>query len=247
MREEIIGNARLILGDCRDVLPTLGKVDGVVTSPPYNLGNVKKGSFYEGKSKGETISYNSHDDDMPDDEYLQWQHWLITNCFELLNDGGMIAYNHKPRTISGVYDDRRNLIPLPIRQEIIWDRCCMVNFSGSFFAPQFETVFIVAKDGWRPQKHAVGWGNIWRIPPVPNPLHPAPFPLALASRLVEGCTEPGALVLDPFTGSGTTGIAAVQSGRRFVGCEIDPQYFDIACRRIEDAQRQGDMFIKGSE
>jgi site-specific DNA-methyltransferase (adenine-specific) len=53
-------------------------------------------------------------------------------------------------------------------------------------------------------------------------------------------------VLDPFSGSGTTGIAAVQSGRDFIGIEIDPEYFDIACRRIEEAQRQGDLFIEGT-
>jgi DNA modification methylase len=55
--------------------------------------------------------------------------------------------------------------------------------------------------------------------------------------------EPSSTILDPFMGSGTTGIAAVQMGRKFIGIEREPKYFDIACKRIEDAQRQGDMFI----
>ncbi len=245
MRVETIGRATLYLGDCRDILPIIGSVQAVVTSPPYNLGNVKKGSFYDGKAKGDRIAYNSHNDDMPEKQYIEWQHWLFQTWHSLLSDGGVIAYNHKPRTVNGVYDDRRGLIPLPVRQEIIWDRCRMVNFSGSFFAPQFEVVFLVPKGDWRPQRHAVGWGNIWRIAPEPNPLHPAPFPLQLAAKLVDGCTAAGDTVLDPFAGSGTTGIAAVRAGRDFIGIEIDPAYFDIACRRIEDAQRQGNLFEVG--
>ena len=60
-------------------------------------------------------------------------------------------------------------------------------------------------------------------------------------------TSPGETILDPFMGSGTTGVAAVQMGRKFIGIEREPKYFDIACRRIEDAQRQGDMFIEGQK
>lgn len=243
MRKEVIGRATLYHADCEEALAQISHFNAVITSPPYNLGGVKKGSFYDGKSKGEAITYNSYSDDLPPAEYVDWQHRLFRGWDARLSKDGVIAYNHKPRTVGGVYDDRRGLIPLPIRQEIIWDRCAMINFSGSFFAPQYEVVFLCTKDDWRPQRHAVGWGNVWRIPAEANPLHPAPFPLALAKRLVEGCTAPGSLVYDPFTGSGTTAIAAVQSGRDFVGSEIDPEYFDIACKRIEDAQRQADLFI----
>jgi modification methylase len=242
MRVEKIGRATLYLGDCEAALESIPRFDAVITSPPYNLAGVKKGSFYDGKSKGEAIAYNTYSDDLPMPEYIDWQHRLFGKWYARLSDAGVIAYNHKPRTVGGVYDDRRGLIPIPIRQELIWDRCAMINFSGSFFAPQYEVVFLCAKEGWRPQKPAVGWGNIWRIAAEPNSLHPAPFPLALAKRLVEGCTAPDSLIYDPFTGSGTTAIAAVQAGRDFVGSEIDPTYFDIACKRIEDAQRQGNLF-----
>jgi site-specific DNA-methyltransferase (adenine-specific) len=61
--------------------------------------------------------------------------------------------------------------------------------------------------------------------------------------LLDWCSDPGEIVCDPFMGSGTTGVAAVRLGRLFIGIENDPRYFDLSCRRIEDAQRQGDLFI----
>ena len=76
--------------------------------------------------------------------------------------------------------------------------------------------------------------------------HPARFSVKFARELVAAYAKPGMTVLDPFLGSGTTGVAAVQHGCDFIGCEIEPKYFDIACKRIEDAQRQGDMFIAGA-
>jgi hypothetical protein len=79
-----------------------------------------------------------------------------------------------------------------------------------------------------------------------NEHHPTEKPVALMAHLVSRC-PPESIILDPFMGSGTTGVAAVQMGRRFIGIERDPGYFDIACRRIEQAQRQGDMFISGAE
>jgi len=243
-RREVIGDCTLYLGDCLEIMPTLGKVDAVVTSPPYNLGNAVKGSFYDGKSKGATISYNTYSDDMGPLEYEAWQHRLFDAWFDIITDGGVIAYNHKPRIEGGIYDDRKNLIPYPVRQEIIWDRCCMVNFSGGFFAPQTERIYLVCKDGWRPNREFVGWGDIWRIPPETTNPHPAPFPLKLADRLLRGCTKPGAVVLDPFMGSGTTLVACAKLGRKGIGIELDEGYFDIACKRVADAYRQPDFFVE---
>jgi site-specific DNA-methyltransferase (adenine-specific) len=73
--------------------------------------------------------------------------------------------------------------------------------------------------------------------------HPCPKPLAPFKWLVRTATEPGALVLDPFLGSGTTGVAAVTLGRHFIGVELDPDYFDRACKRIATAMKQPDFFI----
>ena len=77
--------------------------------------------------------------------------------------------------------------------------------------------------------------------------HPTQKPLGLISWNIDRTVAPDALALDPFMGSGTTGVACAKLGRRFIGIEIEPKYFDIACRRIEAAYRQADLFIKQPE
>lgn len=74
------------------------------------------------------------------------------------------------------------------------------------------------------------------------PDHPSPKPIAYMLKLIERVTKPGATVLDPFMGSGTTGVACVQTGRNFVGIEICEEYYNVACRRIADAQAQLSLF-----
>lgn len=76
--------------------------------------------------------------------------------------------------------------------------------------------------------------------------HPTQKPVTVMSPLVQYSVPAGGVALDPFMGSGSTGVACVKLGRRFVGIEIDPGYFDIACKRIEDAYRQGDLFLGGT-
>ena len=223
----------LYLGDCREILPQITeKVDLVLTSPPYNLGNSKKGSFYGGKDKGERIEYLTYSDDKTPEEYTQWQHEIIKYLYASLGDRGAIFYNHKPRILNGILDDRKNLIPFPIRQEIVWDRCGMVNFSGSFFAPNTERLYIVAKDGWKPNSEYLGWGEVWRITPETDNDHPAPFPEKLANRVIVSSSAEGSLTLDPFLGSGTTAVAAKKLGRRCIGIEINEDYLKIAIERL---------------
>jgi DNA modification methylase len=73
--------------------------------------------------------------------------------------------------------------------------------------------------------------------------HPCPKPVRFQKLWIERVACDAETILDPFMGSGTTGVAAVQMGKSFIGIEREPKYFDIACKRIEDAQRQGDFFI----
>ena len=265
-REEIIGECRLILGDCREVLPALGPVDLVFTSPPYNLGNTAVGSggmpgkklgHYRpedgmskrgghGKWSGGALAngYGIHDDAMPHDAYVAWQKEVLSLCWSLLTDTGAIFYNHKPRVMNGVLLTPLSYNPgLPVRQIVVWARAGGVNFSPVAYMPTHEWVLILAKEGFRlKSKAASGVGDVWYIPQGADLEHPAPFPLALPSRAIE--TTPAATVLDPFMGSGTTGVASVQLGRSFTGIELEPRYFDIACRRIEEAYRQPRLFAE---
>lgn len=256
-REELIGDCRLILGDCREVLPTLGRAGVVITSPPYNLGGApwphlghwKSGDSPGGKSKWRNgsdgsggVTYLSHEDKLPHDEYVAWQQQILGLLWEhCLAEDGAIFYNHKPRPIGGRLWLPLELNPgLPLRQIVIWARAGGMNFNPTAYVPTHEWLMLFARPGFRLRdKSASGVGDVWYIAQESGSLHPAPFPVELPLRVLE--TTIAGRVFDPFMGSGTTGVACVRFGRPFVGIEIDPRYFDAACRRIEAAHRQGDL------
>jgi len=225
--------------DCLDVMREMedGSVNLVFTSPPYNLGEPKKGSMFSTK-EGTRLEYNKYSDTMPDEDYKCWQHEILKTCYALIGEDGAIFYNHKPRIQNKVYDSRRNLIPFNILQEIVWDTTSMFNYNGAFFVPHTERIFVIAKDGWRPTREYVTCGEVWKFVPDKTNDHPATFPLDLAKRVVLSGGNEGNTVLDPFMGSGTTGVACVQTGRKFIGIEIDESYYNIAKRRIEEALMQ---------
>ena len=257
---EQIGNATLYLGDCRDVLPTLPAVDAVITSPPYNLGNTTGGGFPLGHydpSKGMAArggqgkwgggelkdGYGIHDDAMPHEEYVAWQKDILQLCWAQLSPGGAIFYNHKPRVLGGVVVTPLTYNPdLPVRQIVIWARSGGVNFSPAFYVPTHEWIVILAKPDFRLRdKAASGVGDVWRIHQNDGSNeHPAPFPLQLPAQILE--TTSAAVVCDPFMGSGTTGVACANLGRKFIGIEIEPKYFKVACERIAAAQAQQRLF-----
>lgn len=251
-RVETIGAATLYLEDCREILPTLADVDVVVTSPPYNigaapwphLGNWKPGDSAGGKSKWRNgsdaaagIQYGAHKDAMPWDEYVSWQREIIEALWNLLPAHGAIFLNHKPRVIGARLWLPLELLPAcaTLRQIIVWSRPGGMNFNPTAFVPTHEWIMLLAKEGFRLKSKGVsGLGDVWQMTPDKN-AHPAPFPLALPTKVIEATDA--ATFLDPFMGSGTTGAACVCRERRFIGIEKDPAYFDMACRRIEAAHR----------
>ncbi len=207
----IIGNATLYLGDCRDVLPTLGKVDAVVTDPPYGIGMAKKKAH-------SSIAQN---DKWPD---LDWDDCRPPN--ELL-----VAVS-KAAPVVAIWGGNyfADLLP-PSSGWLSWRK------------PQAETGFSLADIElcWTNLNFAARCRTYARRDGNDHPTQ-KPVPIMMWTLdYIKGET-----ILDPFMGSGTTGVAAVQMGRRFIGIEREPKYFDIACKRIEDAQRQGDMFLGGA-
>lgn len=241
-REDLAEGVTLYCGDCREILPTLGKVDLVFTSPPYNMGNHPqsnmghKSSLWSGAALAK--GYGICSDNLPLEEYEAQQRDLLKTLWEKLSDAGAIYYNHKPRL-----RDRRVWLPLtlnpdlPLRQIVIWSRGSGFNFSHSHYLPTHEWVLIFAKPKFNLRsKGASGVGDVWYFPPKTKTPHPAPFPLELPMRAIE--TTTAQTILDPYMGSGTTGVAAVKMGRKFIGIEIEPKYFDMARKRIEAELRQ---------
>jgi DNA modification methylase len=201
-RVEQIGDATLILGDCMQVLPTLGKVDACVTDPPYGIGITRSNRLAVSRGLG-----GGTWDDVPAD--MSW-----------LGPLGVPAI-----VWGGNYFD----LP-PTRAPLVWDK----NNAGRDFA-DFE----------------MAWSNLDMVARriVYRPMnmdggkeHPTQKPVEVM-RWCLGFLPDAHTILDPFMGSGTTGVACAKLGRKFIGIEIDPGYFDIACRRIEAAYKQPDLFV----
>lgn len=232
-------DTKLINADCMVAMQGIQResIDLIFTSPPYNLGNPIKGNMFKSKA-GERIEYNAHDDDLPYEEYVAWQREVLKICYSLIKEDGAIFYNHKPRIKNLVWDDRKNLIPFDIRQEIVWDTSCLFNYNGSFFVPHTERIFIIAKPKWKPNRQYVSMGEVWSFRPDRGIDHPATFPLELARKVVLSASSIGETVLDPFMGSGTVGVACAQTDRNFIGIEIDSKYYGVAKKRINEVKQQ---------
>ena len=236
----------LHLGDCADVLPELEPADLIFTSPPYNLGSSpwphlghwKPGDSPGGKSKWKNgsdgsggVTYTEHEDTLPWDEYVAWQHDVLRLCWDRLTAGGAIFYNHKPRVIGGLCWLPLELNPgLPLRQIVTWARAGGMNFNPTAYVPTYEWIMVIAKEEFRlTSKAASGLGDVWREPQEPSD-HPAPFPVGLPARAIE-TTGPG-LVIDPFVGSGSTLVAAKAAGVRAIGIEKSERYCEMAVKRL---------------
>jgi site-specific DNA-methyltransferase (adenine-specific) len=237
--------------DCHDVMAQLApeSFDLIVTSPPYNLGVTTGGGFPtghyspdapmakrggQGKWPGAALAsgYDEHDDAMPPADYEAWQRDVLLQCWRLLTDKGAIYYNHKPRVQGGELWTPLRLNPgLPLRQIVIWKRAGGINFSPAFYVPTHEWVLVLAKPGWRlKSKGASGAGDVWEIPQESGTPHPAPFPERLPLTAIE--TTGARTILDPFSGSGTTLVAAKRLGRRAVGIDKSERYCEIAAKRL---------------
>jgi DNA modification methylase len=249
-RVERIGDATLLLGDCLDILPNLEPVDTVITSPPYNMGLVPggngRGMYRPGASNKAgrfRDGYGIHADALPQSDYDQWQR----TCLAQMYDKARLAvfYNHRPRVEHGILR-----VPLsfdygiPLRQIIIWDRGTGIDVNLRAFCTRQEWILVFAKPEFTLVDHsASGRGDVWRLGmEYAETGHPAPFPATLPRTILESI--PAASCLDPFMGSGTTGAVAVELKRHFIGIEIEPKYFDLACRRIEAAHKRPTMFIE---
>ena len=231
-----LGN--LYLGDNKEILPLINqKINLCLTSPPYNIGQLgaKRRDFFSGdknKYKNKNKIYDFMNDDLLAEEYISQQRRLLMDIWELIESNGAIFYNHKHRILNGMLDDRKNLITIPIRQEIVWNKSSMINFNGNFFAPNTERIYIMAKPKWKINKEYVGLGEVWTIRNCDKSKHPATFPLKLAELVIVSSTKENDIVLDPYIGSGTTALACERLNRNWIGIEISEKYCKIAKKRI---------------
>jgi len=218
-------------------------VDLVVTSPPYNLKNSTGNGMKDGRGgkwAGAALvnGYSHYNDNMPHDDYAEWQYSCLKEMFRLINDDGAIFYNHKWRVQDGVIQDRQDIIrDLPVRQIIIWKRKGGINFNPGYFLPTYEVIYLIPKPDFKLSPKANALGDVWEFKQEMKNEHPAPFPVPLIDRIISSTYAK--TVLDPFMGSGTTAIAALMNDREYLGIELSPKYVEMAEKRISNFQRQG--------
>jgi DNA modification methylase len=221
-RVEHIGRATLYLGDCRDILPTLPKVDAVVTDPPYGI-NMDKGTrgcgydgFGQGKKRTPRTYAGGWDGSRPDAELFGL---ILRAASAHIIWGGNYFSDLLPVSQKWLWWDKLQTMPTYSDGELAWTS--LPGTSTKKFV--YNGSCLLAREQER--------------------VHPTQKPVQLMKWCVGFTTGS---VLDPFMGSGTTGVACSEMGREFTGIERDPAYFDIACKRIEDAQRQGDFFVEAA-
>jgi DNA modification methylase len=232
IRKEVqIGDCRLILGDCLEVLPTLGRFDAVVTDPPYLMGSASTR-----QSKGFTSRIG---------DWSNASHWYaawLRACWDALevSSGSMwICGNWRTLPVLTIAADS---FGARISSTIVWDKEWIGVGPNNGLRQRYELMFQFGKgsfavtDRSEPDIWPVKWAS-----QRPSG-HESEKPVGLMQRAIKNANSPR--IIDPFMGSGTTGVAAVLEKRRFVGIEVEPAYFDIACERIRKAYAQPDMFIE---
>jgi site-specific DNA-methyltransferase (adenine-specific) len=223
-RVERIGNATLYLGDCREIAHTL-VFDAIISDPPYGIDYNHSGAHGRFKGVGVTKAalLRGNHPIVGDTEQFDPRP-LIGLCSNVLLWGADHFYPRLP-------DSGRFLGWNKLGDMKPWDSFSDVEFAWHS-ADKAARIFSMKWKGIACSK--AGEDNGLRE-------HPTQKPIRLMSWCIEEAGRPQ-IILDPYMGVGTTGVAAAQLGLHFTGIEIEPRYFDIACRRIEKAQRQGGMF-----
>jgi site-specific DNA-methyltransferase (adenine-specific)/modification methylase len=212
-RIERIGDATLYLGDCLEILPTLPKVDAVITDPPYGINEAA------GKNKSRTNMAVAKDYGNDD-----WD--SAPPCAALID---LVLRAGTWQALFG-----GNYFGLPASScWLVWDKLNGDNDFADCELAWTNWPKAVRRLQWR-WNGMIRQGNEERF-------HPTQKPLQVMGWVIDLCPKADS-ILDPFMGSGTTGVAAVERRRQFVGIEREPRYFDVACRRIEAAYKQRPLF-----
>ena len=217
MRVETIGDAVLYLGDCLEILPTLGKVDAVVTDPPYGIGEAAgraktRTSGLTSKLRNAQLYRKDYGDSNWDDRPIP------AELMDMVRKSGKWAV---------IFGGNYYALP-PTSCWLVWDK-----LNG-------DTDFADCELAWTNLKKAVRrirylWNGCMRRERDIAREHPTQKPVGVIEWCIGHLPEDAETILDPFMGSGTTGVACMNLGRKFIGIEIEPKYFDIACRRIREA------------
>ena len=244
---QIIGDCELYQGDCLEIMANLAdeSIDMIWTDPPYGHNNHNGDLNAQLNSHRGLQSAPIANDDpegfkrVLDGMLLQAERVMPKEscCCCCCCGGG-------PRPTFAYVANRMDTKGLTFFHSVIWDK--KNPGLGWRYRRQHEMVMIAHKDGgkllWADDGMAAR--NIYSEMPPRNRQHPNEKPVSMVEHFLRLHSVSHNTILDPFMGSGTTGVACVKLGRKFIGIELEPKYFDIACQRIEDAYKQPDMFVE---
>jgi len=221
----------LIKGDCLEELRKMqsGTVDLIITSPPYNLGN----AHHTGSNR-----IFAYEDNMPEQEYQAWQIDVLTECYRVLSPDGSLFYNHKNRIKKGLQITPYEWLlktPFTIKQELVWFNRSQ-NFDKIRFYPMTERIYWLAKSPQTKLYNAINHHDVfdtkdWK-PVGTKAEHKRAFPIEMPRDIIK-CFPDAKVVLDPFMGCGTVGVACEEEGKDFIGIEISDEYYEMAVKNLK--------------
>tara|TARA_R110000824_G_scaffold292962_1_gene481396 strand:- start:29 stop:736 length:708 start_codon:yes stop_codon:yes gene_type:complete len=226
MRVETIGDCTLYHGDCLEIMPTLDKVDAVVTDPPYGIGE-RKGTISKERDRNSYGEYVDSEENIINLIVPAFSMALNIADRAIITPGGKCAFHYPKPTDMGIFYQPA--------------ACGMSHWGRATSQP----VFFYGRD---PMVGKTIKPMHWIVNEQPEKNgHPCPKPIGVWTKVVDRASLVGETVLDPFMGSGTTGVACAKLGRKFIGIELEEKYFDIACERIQKAYDQPDLFVAQPE
>ena len=229
---------KIILGDCLEELKKIDSdsIDVVITSPPYNKNSADRKCSPTDTWNKANIDYEVFKDGIPETEYQENQKNILRELVRIIKPTGSIFYNHKYRIVNHkVISPEEWLSEFIIRQVIIWDRGSSCQLEPIRFLPTIEQIYWITKNRETPyfNQSALLFKDIWRINAETNNDHPAPFPKELPRKCIIACCPENGIVLDPYSGSGTTLIVAKELRRNYLGIELNKKYIDMAEKRLK--------------
>lgn len=226
-RHEILAEGvELWQGDCREVLPLVQRADSIITDPPYGISlvpqrGITKAIAGDGRQEAKDLwafmAAEAERIAAENTAHIFWTGWSEVWTKEALAEF------------------------FTVKSCVVWAK--NMWGIGYYTRPQHEMAWYCHKG--KPPLPESAESDLWQMPKVQNPIHSCEKPVELLKRCILLCERTGSgTVLDPFMGVGSTGVAAIKLGRKFIGCEIEPKYFEIALRRISEALKAPDLFIE---
>jgi predicted RNA methylase len=215
-RVEFIGNCMMIQGDCLEVMPQIGKVDAILMDPPYGLSG-------SNTDKNNYLTFS----DEPDVVKFLVNSVIKTADYDrlVMTPGQKMMFSYPEPNAVGVF-----YYPAGTGS-------CSWGFVG------WQPIFYYGKDPFLQDLKGRASNSFYSTETAEKNGHPCPKPIGQWTKLLKRISRENETILDPFMGSGTTGVACVKTGRHFIGIELDPDYFEIACRRVREAYAQPDLLI----